>query len=171
VFTVGTLNHELTLLLLPIYALAQFDHVPRKRLIGDLLAQAVLYALVRVMYFHLVPVPAAYESGKFWWNVQWMIHRHGSVVTWLGTMLPWAVAAWLGWKSAPVALRRCAILFPLLFATTFLFGQFNEPRQFDAFSPVAIALILCFVAERMRFGSVEATHVFWDTPPRSRREE
>ncbi len=58
-----------------------------------------------------------------------------------------ALGGWyaLGLMSLPACdkrLRRLLLLFPMLFGVTFLFGQFNKPRQFNAFIPVLIAVLL-----------------------------
>ncbi|STQ93394.1 Uncharacterised protein [Janthinobacterium lividum] len=41
------------------------------------------------------------------------------------------------------------MILPCLVAMTALVGQFNEARQFDAFIPVAMALMLCSLSARL----------------------
>jgi hypothetical protein len=55
------------------------------------------------------------------------------------------VCALLGWKYAPPALKRLAIIWPPLLLVTLVFGQLNEPRQFNADIPLAVGLLLVYV--------------------------
>jgi len=59
----------------------------------------------------------------------------------------WYAIAALGWRSAPPALRRSVVVLPCLLVMTFLVGQLHEARQFDAFLPIAVCLIVCRIAE------------------------
>jgi hypothetical protein len=54
----------------------------------------------------------------------------------------WYVLALMSLRDCDPHLRRLTLLFPLLFGVTFCFGLFHEPRQFNAFIPVLIALLL-----------------------------
>ena len=63
-------------------------------------------------------------------------------------MLWFLAAGCLGFRRAPQDLRRATILLPLLLGSTVLVGQINEARQFVAFIPIAIGLILCGSARR-----------------------
>jgi len=49
---------------------------------------------------------------------------------------------WMSWGYCDSRLKRMALLFPLLCAVTFLFGQLHEARQFDALIPVLVAMIV-----------------------------
>ena len=67
----------------------------------------------------------------------------------LGPLLLWYGLAATGWRHAPSFLRRCTLILPCLLVMTTLVGQFNEARQFDAFIPVAMALMLCSLGARI----------------------
>lgn len=75
-------------------------------------------------------------------NIQEVLHPTAGLLTrYLGPAI-WMGIAILGYRQASPALRRAVILLPMLVATTLVFGQFHEVRQFDAFVPVLVALIL-----------------------------
>jgi len=69
----------------------------------------------------------------------------------------------LGWRAAPENLRKAsiALIIPLL-AVTYLFGKFREPRQLDAYIPLAIAFGICTLrpAMQMRALAHHNTHSF-----------
>ena len=61
----------------------------------------------------------------------------------------WYAIAGMSLPDCEVRLRRFFLLFPLIFAVTFMFGQFTEARQFDAFIPVLIATTLSATRRRL----------------------
>ena len=58
-------------------------------------------------------------------------------------LFAWFGVSALGLVDAPSFLRKATVLLPLLIGITLVFGQLNEARQFAAFVPVALALIMC----------------------------
>jgi hypothetical protein len=57
----------------------------------------------------------------------------------------WFATALFGLPYAPRLLRRAVAVLPMLIGLTVLVGQLNEARQFVAFAPVALALLVCWV--------------------------
>jgi hypothetical protein len=49
----------------------------------------------------------------------------------------------LAYPFAPPFLRKTVVLLPFLLLMTLAVGQINEARQFLAFVPVALALVVC----------------------------
>ncbi|MYM65317.1 hypothetical protein GTP45_00535 [Pseudoduganella sp. FT55W] len=145
VFTIGTLNHELTLFLVGISALVLFGQIKLPKLAGFLALQLACYGAVRVLMFTLLPAKSAWEGGKPALNINLFLHQPTQIVSSLGPLLLWYAIAAFGLRSAPVALRWCVALLPCLAVMTFFVGQLNESRQFDAFIPVGVALMVCAI--------------------------
>jgi hypothetical protein len=141
VFLLAILNHEVVLLLVPVFAAVAFDAMPRRRLLVWILVQLAGYAAVRLLLFRFLPAPAAWSSGKLWMNVNFLVNRPGPVAAAAAAVLFWWAAAAVGIPHAPPRLRRCLILAPLLVAMAVLVGQINEPRLMNSFVPVVLALV------------------------------
>ncbi len=141
VFLLGTLNHEVILLMGAVFAVVAFDRMPRGSYLGWILAQAAGYLAVRLLLFHFLPADAAWSGGKVWMNIDFLVNRPGPVAASAGAVLFWWAAAAAGIPHAPPRLRRCLILVPLLIGMTVLVGQINEPRLMNSAIPVAVALI------------------------------
>jgi hypothetical protein len=139
----GTLNHEIVLLLVPVYLALQLPQgIKRLETWGRVALQLSVWGGVRLVMFWLLPSGMA-PRILIATNLQEILHPTAGLLTrYLGPAL-WMGVAVLGYRHAPPALRRTVILLPMLVATTFVFGQFHEVRQFDAFVPVLVALILC----------------------------
>lgn len=145
VFTIGTFNHELTLFLVGISALVLFGQIKLPKLAGFLALQMACYGAVRLLMFTVLPVRSAWEGGKPALNIDFLLHQPVLIVMSLGPLLLWYAVAALGLRSAPVALRWCVALLPCLAVMTFFVGQLNEARQFNAFIPVGVALMVCAI--------------------------
>lgn len=151
---VGTFNHEITLFLIVASACMFFGNMPLRSLAGWLALQLLLYGLVRLLLFHVLPAHQAWEGGKLMFNLHLLQDEPRLLVHKLGPLLLWYALAATGWRHAPPPLRRCVIILPCLFVMTALVGQFNEARQFDAFIPVAMALMLCSLSARLGTAAV-----------------
>jgi hypothetical protein len=141
VVTVGTLNHENALLLVPIAAFLLYDIEPLRVWLAVVGASLSGYVIVRGTMQWLIPFQR-HVDWRIWSNMTkpFLFHREMAF-----TLL--ALGGWyaLGLMSLPACdkrLRRLLLLFPLLWVVTFLFGQFHEARQFNAFIPVLIAVLL-----------------------------
>ncbi len=141
VVAVGTLNHENALLLIPTAAFLLYDAEPRRVWSIVVGASLVGYLLARSAMQWLIP---------FQQQVTWRIWSNMTKPFLLPREMAYSLLALGGWyalglMSLPACdkrLRRLLVLFPMLFGVTFLFGQFHEPRQFNAFIPVLIAVLL-----------------------------
>lgn len=144
----GTFNHETTLFLIVASAFVLYGNMDVRRLAGLLLLQLAIYGLVRALLFYLLPTHAAWQGGKFPYNIFLLTERPLELLGFLGPLLLWYCGAATGWRSAPPALRRSMVVLPCLVVMTILVGQLHEARQFDAFIPLVIALLVSRVAEK-----------------------
>jgi len=141
VVTIGTLNYEGVLLLIPLAAFCACFDDDRKRWVPPVAAALVFYCAVRLILQLALPMPR---------QVNWRIWSNLTEPFILRTHLAYSILALAGsyalammsLRDCEVRLRRFFLLFPLIVAVTFLFGQFVEPRQFDAFIPVLVGTIL-----------------------------
>ena len=145
----GTLIHEIVLLLVPVYVALQLPQgIKRLATWGRVALQLSVWGGVRLVMFWLLPSDMS-PRILIATNIQEILHPTAGLLTrYLGPAI-WTGVAILGYRHAPPALRRAVILLPMLVATTFVFGQFHEVRQFDAFVPVLVALILCALPARV----------------------
>jgi len=141
VVAVGTLNHENALLLIPTAAFLLYDAEPPRVWLVVVAASLAGYLLARATMQWLMP---------FHEQVTWRIWSNMAKPFLLPREMAFSLLALGGWyalglMSLPACdkrLRRLLVLFPMLCVVTFLFGQFHEPRQFNAFIPVLIAILL-----------------------------
>lgn len=146
-FSVATLNHEIVALLIPVGAFLQTRQgIPARRIAALVIAQIVIYSAIRLTMFAVLPQPAAFFLRPAT-NLELITTELGYVVksTWKLALL-FAVSM-LGFRFVEHRLRPVLLLFPLLVATTTLFGRYSEARQFDAFIPVAVAFMVCLARE------------------------
>ena len=144
--TLGTFNHETTLFLIAVSALLFYRRMELPKLALFLVLQLVLHGLVRVFLFYCLPANVAWEGGKVPYNLFLLTERRLDLLLNLAPSIVWFCAAALGWRHAPRELRCCAVVLPCLLVMTFLVGQLQEARQFDAFLPIAVALLCCAIA-------------------------
>ena len=138
---IGTLNHENTLLLVPVAALVLWGVTSRRVSFGVPLAAFVVWAAIRFTIQRMIPQTSHFDP-RLWSNLVSLSHPSAELIKSLMSLVFWWCCAAIGFRSAGRFVRRAAILLPALIAVTFPAGRFVEARQFDAFIPVAIALIL-----------------------------
>lgn len=159
---VATLNHENFLLLVLVSGLLHNPFRPNTAFDWRFVAlQLVLYTLTRATLFVLLPVHRFSEFGKIWINLHYLSEAATNpTILWKTLLLfVWFGVSALGLVGAPTFLRRASVLLPLLVGITFIFGQLNEARQFAAFVPVALALMMSLVK-----GNVTRTAIFTHPP-------
>ncbi|HXU19985.1 MAG TPA: hypothetical protein VN788_05315, partial [Verrucomicrobiae bacterium] len=144
VLGLGTLNHENTLLLVPLAAFVLWREKPPKIAMGVPCAGLGAYILARLAMQWAMPMHTLFYF-RVWTNILELAHPSRGLVQSALSLVFWWACAGIALPHAEPFLQRAAILFPLLLIVTILFGQFHEARQFDAFIPVAIALILSLV--------------------------
>ncbi len=136
---IGTLNHENILLLVPI---AFLETYPNRRLCASVCGSVLLghFAVREALQtaFHL---PHQLDI-RFWTNLYFPFVYPKMLLISIFTLIFWWVAAASSWSLAEPFLRHAALLLPMLFVVTFIFGQFHEARQFDGLIPVVIAFLL-----------------------------
>jgi len=141
VVTVGTLNHENALLLVPIAAFLLYDAEPRRVWLAVVAVSLAGHLLARAAMQWLIPLPG-HVDWRIWSNMTRPFLDHREMALSLLALGGWYVLGLMSLPACDKRLRRLLLLFPMLFGVTFLFGQFHEPRQFNAFIPVLIAVLL-----------------------------
>ena len=160
----GTFNHEITLFLIVASGFMLLGSMRWSALASFLALQLVLYGLVRLLLFYVLPAHQAWEGGKLLFNLHLLQDEPRVLLYSLGPLLLWYALAATGWRHAPPPLLRCVIILPCLFVMTAVVGQFNESRQFDAFIPVAMAFMLCALNARLGAAArLPAGDVGWRT--------
>jgi hypothetical protein len=142
---IGTLNHENTLLLVPCAVAYCWPCMKLGRLFLFTIAQVAAWILVRMLVIRFQPAGAFFDN-RIWDNLHfWHFYTaQGLFFAWV-VLLPWWVLAILGWRHSPYLLKCSALSLPGLFMVTFLFGKFDEARQFAAFTPTCIGLMACWL--------------------------
>ena len=113
-------------------------------------AQLAAWTGVRYLVVSMFPgEPVLFENHLF--NLTfWRYYYSHALFYFAASLFPWWALAAMGWKYAPRILRCAALSFPGLIVVTFLFGKFDEPRQFDAFIPTCVGFIACLIASLTR---------------------
>ena len=141
VLGIGTLNYESTLLLVGVALFALYGVTPRRIWIGVPLAALVVWAAVRFSIQLLVPMESHFDP-RVWNNILDLSRPSREIIQSAASLVFWWICAALSFRSADPFVRRATILFPALMGVTFIAGKFIEARQFDAFIPVSIGLIV-----------------------------
>jgi hypothetical protein len=145
VFGFGVLNHENILLLVPVAVLYGLGRLRLPRLIAFALVQLVLYAGLRYMVIHTVHGARVWDNhlrdNIFFWRTYSL---RTLTFGWMA-LVPWWLLALRGWRYAPKLLRCGCAALPGLLLIAIVFGRVEETRLFDAFIPVTIGLIACWL--------------------------
>jgi hypothetical protein len=150
VMLIGTLNYEGVLLLIPVAVYAAYDEGSPRRWIPPIATSLVVYCAVRVALQKAIPF-AKQVDWRVWTNMtRQFVYRSEMSQTLLALPCVYALAL-MSMGSCSPRLKRMVLLFPLVFAITFMFGEFHEPRQFDAFIPVLVAMILSAARAKFEF--------------------
>ena len=89
-------------------------------------------------------------DNRIWDNLFfWRFYHMQSIFFACIAVVPWWAVACKGWKHSSSLLRCCALSLPGLYLVTFLFGKFDEARQFDAFIPVCMGFIACWLRSEL----------------------
>jgi hypothetical protein len=144
---IATLNHENALLLV---ALAAFETVRYGKRVCSLVTAGSLsaYLAARLLIQYFLPTDK-FVDWRIWTNLTYPVMHQRLLIESAMALVFWWVAAGVSWPNVDPFLRRAALLLPMLLGVTFLFGQFHEPRQFDALIPVVIAFIVSVAGDRM----------------------
>ena len=150
VFAIGILNHEIILFMVFLYvAIFLKGNILWNKVWISVLMQVSIFIVIRIMQFIIIPAPNFIAPGRIWVNLNYIFNKPLMLSTTIVSLAVWYLISFMGIKHAPKDLQRCLILIPLLIVMTFFVGQLNELRQFDAFIPIAIAIIMCL------FGSIQ----------------
>lgn len=141
VVIIGTLNYEGLVLLIPLAAALAYDIDAPRKWIPPVAASLIGYTAVRLGLQAAIPF-SHHVDWRIWANMTKPFLLHTDMAYCLLALAGWYVIALMSISYCGRRLKRLILYFPLLFAVTFLFGQFQEARQFDAFIPVLVALIL-----------------------------
>ncbi|MFZ0932998.1 MAG: hypothetical protein WB579_00690 [Bryobacteraceae bacterium] len=138
---IGALNHENTLLLAFVAVAVSYGREKPRRSVAVAGSAVAAWLLARLLIMAAVPVTSPFQIRVIT-NLWELLHDPRAIGTSVVTLLPMFLFTVWGWKSAPQMLRRSAFLLLPLFGVTYVFGKFREPRQFDAFIPLAIGFAL-----------------------------
>ncbi len=144
VLGIGTLNHENTLLLVLVAAAVLYKNAPLRTFLLVPAGSFLVWASVRVAMQHLMPIKGHFEM-HIWTNLLDTSGPSQGFLKSAAILVFWWWAAIAGMRKADPFLRRAFVLLPALTVVTFVVGKFLEARQWDAFLPVEIALILSLV--------------------------
>jgi hypothetical protein len=158
IVAVGTLNHENMLLLILVAALLIFDEEPLRIWLPVILIPFIGYIGVRLALQAAIPFQRQVD-WRIWSNMSQMFLYHREMAYSVLALAGWYVLALMSLPDCDPRLRRLTLLFPLLFAVTFCFGLFHEPRQFNAFIPVLIAMLLSRSTRKSEAGIVTTSSV------------
>ncbi len=150
VMLIGTLNYEGVLLLIPVAAYLAFDEDSPKTWIPPIATSLVVYCAVRFALNEAIPFPKQVD-WRVWTNMTAQYVRRKEMTDTLLALPVWYATGLMCMRFCNPRLKRMTLLFPLVFAVTFLFGEFHEPRQFDAFIPVLVAIILSAARNKFEF--------------------
>jgi hypothetical protein len=138
---IGTLNHENTLLLVLVAVFVLWRSKTWRISLGVPFAAFAAWAAVRLTIQRFIPETSHFEL-HLWTNLVSLSHPSAELIKSFQSLIFWWLCAAIGFRSAPRFIRRATILLPALIVVTAIAGRFVEARQFDAFIPVAIVLIL-----------------------------
>lgn len=138
---IGTLNYEGVLLLIPVAAFVAYDQESVKRWLPALVVSLVMYGFVRFAMQWAIPMPRQVD-WRIWSNMTQPFLLAKETAYCVLALGCWYALALMSFAGCDRRLLRMALLFPLVVAVTFLFGQMHEPRQFDAFIPILVAMVL-----------------------------
>ncbi len=146
---VGTLNHENTLLLVLVAAAVLYGSAPLRTFLLVPAGSFLAWLAVRVAMQHFMPIHGHFEM-HIWTNLLDLAGPSQGFLKSAGILVFWWWASSVGMRYADPFLRRAAALLPALIVVTFIVGKFIEARQWDAFLPVGIALLLSKVAAKVQ---------------------
>jgi hypothetical protein len=138
---IGTLNHENTLLLVPVAAFVLWGAKPWRISLGVPFAAFAAWVAVRLTIQRFIPETSHFDL-HLWTNLVSLSHPSAELIKSFASLIFWWLCAAIGFQSASQFVRRATILLPALIAVTAIAGRFVEARQFDAFIPLTIVLIL-----------------------------
>jgi len=149
---IATVNHENALLLV-VLAGSETRRYGKRVCTSVTLGSLLLYVAARLLVQYLLPT-SKFVDWRIWTNLIYPLLHPRLVIESALALLFWWVAAVASWSNVEPFLRRTAILLPMLLAVTFLFGQFHEPRQFDAMIPIVIGFTVSFANDRIMRGKI-----------------
>ena len=141
IVVIGTLNYEGVLLLIPLAAVMAYEKESSKSWVPAIATSLVAYSAVRVVLQAFIPL-SRQVNWRIWSNMTKPFVMYHQMSYSVLALAGWYAIGLMSLRYSDPRLRRLSLLFPLIFGVTFLFGQFHEPRQFDAFIPVVVALLL-----------------------------
>jgi hypothetical protein len=145
-FTLGCLNRETVFLLIGIFATTQWEVLGRRRTWCWVAGQSVLFVAIAIAIRLLVHAHGGelveYHVPE---NLEFMAGRTalGPLEDWIiilsGLGFLWALAPWR-WHSKHLFLRRACWLLPVAAVSNFVVGRLAEPRLWNDWIPIALAL-------------------------------
>lgn len=144
-FTLGSLNRETTFLLIGIFAATQWEALGQRRTLRWVAGQSALFVAIAVAIRLLVHAPGGeLVEMHLLENLHYMAGSDlGLVENWIVMLSAvgflWLLAPWR-WRSKHVFLRRACWLLPVAAVSNLVAGRLAEPRLWNDWIPIAIAL-------------------------------
>ncbi len=137
----GTLNHEGILFLVLVAAFVAYFDAPLRKWVPPVALSLLMYIVDRYALQAAIPF-AHHVDWRLWSNMAKPFVMPKEIGYSTMVLTPWFALTLMGLWDCDARLRRMTLYFPLLVGSTLLFGQFQEPRQFDAFIPILTAIVL-----------------------------
>ncbi len=138
---IGTLNHENTLILAFVALAVCYRRETRRKVAAVVGGTLMAWLIAKVGISIAVPMHASFHYRVIT-NLWQPVHQPRAILFSLVELSPMFLCTVLGWSEASRRLRCSAFMLVPLLAVTYVFGQFEESRQFYAFIPIAIAFAL-----------------------------
>ena len=155
-FILGSLNRETTVLLIGIFAVTQWEELGRRRTLLWAAGQGVIFVAIALSIRLLVHAPGGeFAEVHLLENLSFIAGRNALSLfeNWM-TMLSalgflWILAPWR-WRRKSVFLRRACWVLPVAAVANLVLGRLAEPRLWNDWLPIFLALAAQTVAEFAR---------------------
>jgi hypothetical protein len=150
-FAITTLNKETTITLVIVYGIYYFSRLPRRKFLGLLLSQLLLYTLIRVpLIFLYRNNPGASIPSKL--GIQLYIYTEFPIILFI-TFLFFSIIflyVFKRWKQVDEFLRASLAIFAVIFILFFLSGI---PMEFRVFLDALPVLAIWVYPFKLTFGT------------------
>ncbi len=146
---IGTLNHENIVVLVLAGVAVLWNRVPQRISIGVPALALAAFLVVRLMLNRLIPLDSLLEL-HVWTNAVLIEHMGRTMIESLVVLaFSFGCAAIAIGDAGPFLRRAAVVILPQLMFIAFVAGRFNEARNFEAFIPILIALVLSMAKRQM----------------------
>jgi hypothetical protein len=134
-FALTTLNKETSIFLTVLSIFLYWDLIPKKQLLGFLLAQLFLYfGITESIKWYYLNWPGQMRYFRGWSSITFSLNKFSVQFVLLISFIAYLCLA--RWKEIPLALKRSLILVPACIAVYAFYGLYREYRVFYECLPV-----------------------------------